>query len=74
MKQVSNKMEIVVTLSEQSVDDIANAIGRQILDVMESLLRPVYDEIKDCKSELESIESNTGFMLFSDDDEMIKPK
>ena len=36
MRQEKNKKEIVVTLSEQSVDDLANAIGGQILNNMET--------------------------------------
>lgn len=65
MKQEKNKKEIVVTLSEQSVDDLANAIGGQILNNMEMLLKPIYEEIQNIKSEAESIESNTRSLLFS---------
>lgn len=50
MKQKEMKMEIVVTLSEESVDNLACAIGRQVLDVMESLLKPLYEELKEIKS------------------------
>lgn len=69
MKQEKNKKEIVVTLSEQSVDDLANAIGGQILNNMEMLLKPIYEEIQSIKSEAESIESNTRSLLFSNDED-----
>ena len=69
MKQEKNKKEIVVTLSEQSVDDLANAIGGQILNNMEMLLKPIYEEIQNIKSEAESIESNTRSLLFSNDED-----
>ncbi len=65
MRQEKNKKEIVVTLSEQSVDDLANAIGGQILNNMEMLLKPIYEEIQNIKSEAESIESDTRSLLFS---------
>ena len=65
MRQEKNKKEIVVTLSEQSVDDLANAIGGKILNNMEMLLKPIYEEIQNIKSEAESIESDTRSLLFS---------
>lgn len=49
------KMEIVVTLSEESVNEIANAIGFQILNIMEQLLKPIYDEVKEIKSNTDMI-------------------
>ena len=64
MRQEKNKKEIVVTLSEQSVDDLAND-GGQILNNMEMLLKPIYEEIQNIKSEAESIESDTRSLLFS---------
>lgn len=63
MRQEKNKKEIVVTLSEQSVDDLANAIGGKILNNMEMLLKPIYEEIQNIKSEAESIERNTRPLL-----------
>lgn len=69
MKQEKNKKEIVVTLSEQSVDDLANAIGGQILNNMEMLLKPIYEEIQNIKSEAESIERNTLPLLFSNNED-----
>lgn len=69
MKPDKKKMEIVVTLSEQSVDDLANAIGGQILNNMEMLLKPIYEEILNIKSEAESIERNTLPLLFSNNED-----
>lgn len=63
MRQEKNKKEIVITLSEQSVDDLANAIGGKILNNMEMLLKPIYEEIQNIKSEAESIERNTHPLL-----------
>jgi len=63
MRQEKNKKEIVVTLSEQSVDDLANAIGGKILNNMEMLLKSIYEEIQNIKSEAESIERNTRSLL-----------
>jgi len=70
MKPDKKKMEIVVTLSEQSVDDLANAIGGQILNNMEMLLKPFYEEIQNIKSEAESIERNTRPLLFSNNEDL----
>lgn len=70
MKPDKKKMEIVVTLSEQSVDDLANAIGGQILNNMEMLLKPIYEEIQNIKSEAESIERNTRPLLFSNNEDL----
>lgn len=55
MEQDKNKMEIVVTLSDESVNEIANAIGSQILNIMEQLLKPIYDEVKEIKSNTDMI-------------------
>lgn len=63
MKQEKMKMEIAVTLSEDSVNEIANAIGSQILNLMEGLLKPIYDEVKEINCTLTSIESDTSMML-----------
>lgn len=70
MKPDKKKMEIVVTLSEQSIDDLANAIGGQILNNMEMLLKPIYEEIQNIKSEAESIERNTLPLLFSNNEDL----
>lgn len=55
MEQDKNKMEIVVTLSEESVNEVANAIGFQILNIMEQLFKPIYDEAKEIKSNTDMI-------------------
>ena len=73
MKQKEMKMEIVVTLAEESVNEIANAIGFQILNIMEQLLKPIYDEVKEIKSIVEDVESNTSWILSelgSDEEDM----
>lgn len=74
MKQKEMKMEIVVTLSEESVNEIANAIGFQILDIMEQLLKPIYDDVKEIKSDIKDVESNTDWILseLQSDEEDIK--
>lgn len=69
MRQEKNKKEIVVTLSERSVDDLANAIGGKILNNMEMFLKPIYEEIQNIKSEAESIERNTLPLLFSNNED-----
>lgn len=51
MNKNQNKTEIVVTLSEKSVDDIAAAVG----NVMEALLEPLYKELKEIKRNTDSI-------------------
>lgn len=70
MRQEKNKKEIVITLSEQSVDDLANAIDGKILNNMEMLLKPIYEEIQNIKSEAESIERNTRPLLFSNNEDL----
>lgn len=51
MNKDQNKKIVVVTLSEQSVNDIADAVG----NVMEALLKPLYEEIKEIKRNTDSI-------------------
>ena len=67
-KEDSKKM--VVELSEETIDNLACAIGREVLDAMVLVLEPLHDEIEAIQRELESIESNTHLMLFSDDEEV----
>lgn len=73
MVQDKNKIEIVVTLSDESVKEIASAIGCEILDVMEALLEPIIKDISTIKSSIDDVESNTrwcGFDNGSEEDEM----
>lgn len=58
MKKEQKKNELIVTLSDKSIQDLADCI----CDNMEILLKPIYEEIVKIKRVVESIESNTDLL------------
>lgn len=60
MKKEQKKNELIVTLSDKSIRDLADCI----CDNMEILLKPIFKEVVQIKRVVESIENNIDSLSF----------
>ena len=51
-----------VTLSDETIRKIADAMSDNIIFGMEQLLKPIYDEVKNITSEVESISASVNLL------------
>lgn len=51
-----------VALSDETIRKIADAMSDNIIFGMEQLLKPIYDEVKNITSEVESISANVNLL------------
>lgn len=51
-----------VTLSDETIRKIADAMSDNIIFGMEQLLKPIYDEVKNITSEVESISASVHLL------------
>lgn len=51
-----------VTLSDETIRKIADAMSDNIIFGMEHLLKPIYDEVKNITSEVESISASVNLL------------
>ncbi len=61
MQQATSKE---VTLSDESIQAFADAIGDNIIFGMEMLLKPIFENIKEIKESVENIESDVRMLGF----------
>ena len=59
-KAMDNPKE--VTLSDETIRKIADAMSDNIIFGMEQLLKPIYDEVKNITSEVESISASVNLL------------